>query len=271
MERVIKTVKPFYQYQEISPNVYQQIAQKDGRVVVNDHLKLVTKGEQGGLLRLSSKDVVRDKQKHDIALSNAGNLVQNTWLSKDSSLTGDFKLPLNSLILHSHVKADNQHAVLINDVFFNNTRAKIEPDTNVSITNSELTNSEIRTKPSKDEQVLFINNSVLNKTSLTPVDSSQMIVDSTLDNVKVRGNSDIDASNFKMTTQPAFLHNTSAHGTDVMLQKGVLIISDSDIQEQSFTDKQAINGYLVIKNDCIRGEKPSSTKTSKKTDDLEMG
>lgn len=270
MERVIKPANPFYQYQEIRPNVYQQIAQKDGRVVVNDQLKIVTKGEHGGLLRLSSKDVVRDKQKHDIALSNAGNLVQNTWLSKDSSLAGDFKLPLNSLILHSRVRANNQHAVLIDNAYFNNARVKIEPDTNVSITNSDLTNSEISTKPSQDEQVLFINNSKLNKASLTPVDSSQMIVDSMLDNVKVRGNSDIDASNFKMAAQQAFLHNTSAHGTDVMLQKGVLIISDSDIQEQTFTDKQAINGYLVIKNDCIRGEKPLQAKTAKKTDDLEM-
>lgn len=271
MAIVTTTAKSLYGYEEVSPNVYQQVAYKKGKIHINDHFKLLTKGERGGLLRLSKNKVIQAKQKRDINLSNTGKLTQNTWLSKDSSLNGDFKLPLNSLIMHSQINAKNQHSVLIDSSYFNHTGLSIAPDTSVSIIKSELINSSVKTKPSKEEQVLFINNSSLNKTRLLPENSSQMIVDSILSNVHVRGNSDIDASCLEMKKQSALLNNTSAHGSDVMLDNAVLIISDSDIQEQKFTDKQAINGYLVIKNDQIRGERQTqSASTKTKSDQTEL-
>lgn len=262
-----QTKTPLYYYEEVGPNTFQQVACRDGRIRVDDHLKMIAKDERGGFLHLSDNQVIQDKQKRDIKLSNECKLEQNTWISANSSLRGDFKLPLNSILNRSQIRAENQHSVLVDRSYLDNTSLKIRPDTSVSILKSELINSKIETMPSDEEQVLYINGSDLKKTNLKPVDSSQMILDSSLNNVDIKGNSDIDASYIQMQEQTGKLTNTSVHGSDILLKDAVLIVSDSDIKEQQFTDEQALNGYLVIKGDCMRAE---PTQKVTKTDESDL-
>ena len=263
-----------YQFNKIGENIYQQVAQKKAKVEINDHFRILRKGETGGLIYLSDNSEINAKQKQDIALSNAGARPQNTWIDANSALRGDFRLPMNSIIEHSNINVKNDFALILNNSYLKQVRLHIKPNNSVSITKSDLIKTDLQTKPCQEQEIIYINQSSIKNCKLEPVHSCQTIEDSILDNLKLRGNSDIDASCLEMKEQQALLHNVSAHGTDIFLDKAILIASDCDIKEQKFTDKQAVKNYLVIKNDQLRAErlphpvptKPANTKKSSQTE-----
>lgn len=264
--------KPLYNYEEIRPDVYQQVANHQGEIKVHDHIKMINTGERGGYLQLSNNATIRDKQLHDIALTNSGVWNHNSWLSHDSVLKGDFKLPFDSIIEHSRIAANSNHALLINDSFLNHAKIKILPNTSASIVTSDLKNSKIVASATTQEQVLFVSQSKLDKMDIQAKDSSQMILNSELYNAQFRGNCDIDTT-YLAADETAKLSNMSSHTSDIELHKAMLIANDSDIDQQSFRDDTAINNYLVIKNNHIRGEQLTQTgkqQPSHKAHDLDL-
>ena len=269
------TFNPIYQFNQIGNNVYQQVAKKKAKIEINDHFRIIRKGETGGFIYLSGNPEINSRQKHDIALANAGARPQNTWIDANSTLRGDFRLPMNSIIERSNINVENDFALILNNSYLKQARLQIKPNTSVSITKSDFIKSDLRTQPCDEREIVYINQSSISNTKLEPVHSCQTIEDSILNNIKLRGNSDIDASCLEMKEQQALLRNVSAHGTDIFLDKAILIASDCDIKEQTFTDKQAVKNYLVIKNDQLRAERlphsvPTKSTNTKKPSQTEL-
>lgn len=275
MGTLTKDANNLYNYEEIKPNVYQQVANQQGTIEIQNattkHVKTLNKGDRGGYLKLSDNDVIRAKQIRDINLVNSGTLKHNSWLSYDSTLQGDFKLPINSIIEHSKISAKSDHALLIDDSFLNKTNVVIEPGTSASIIASELKNTDIVTNNSNMHkgQVFFINESRLHDVKCEAQDSSQIIMDSELHNTQLRGNCDIGTS-YVSADEQAKLSNMSVQHTHVGLHKATLIASDSDLNNQELSDETAVHNYLIIKNNQIRGKQFKNNKTKESTNDLDL-
>lgn len=243
-----------YQYKALSDNLYQQVAIKDGVIKSNYAQEQISANQKGGYLKLSDNVIIKKKQLHDIQASNQGLLPQNTWISNNSSLTGDFKLPLNSILHNTKIMAKNQHAVLIDNCYLENNRLNIAPDTSVTIANSKLIDNIIETKPSFQEQVILINQSKLIKMKMQPINGSQMIVNSNLTNVNLKGTNDLCNTRIN-TNEVAVLNNNDISNSKINLQKAKLIMNDSDLKNNHLSDKNAIHDYLIIKQNNIRGTK----------------
>lgn len=258
----VSKAKPLYVFKQVGTDTYQQIALRKGKIVAHGQSQIVNKGELGGFLELSQNNLIRQKQIRDINASNANKLPQTTWLNPQSSLAGDFKLPFGSLFVHSNLRADihtnahvkEQHAVVIDQTYLENTNLHIQPDTSVSIYGCEFFDSKMHTKPSQNEQGLFFKNSQFHNVDFSPVDSSQMFTESQVNHAKFKGNSDIEQSLIDTKAGSVF-HDVFLKQTKMLTNKANVMVSDSDLVKRTLTDRDAISNYLIIKNNKIRGSK----------------
>lgn len=192
---------------------YRQVATDSADLKVNQHNYTVNKGDLGGLFYLSSKPEIKQKQTRDLTNMLNGKLTQNTWLDRNSSLKGDYQVPLNSVLINTQITSKTHEPLVLDNTYSKNSQIKVKQadfssyNTNLDQAKFDLNNSTLALANSdlKNMQAVqvsnsqtLIENSNLDHVKMLPNGASQLVTDSKLKHATIGQNVSINHSNLDM-------------------------------------------------------------------------
>lgn len=167
--------KSFYRFEAAGPNAYRQVASRNYALSYNNKPYLIKKGEKGGLFYLSKDPKVRQYQLRDLKLGLNGKLAQKTWLDKNSSLKGNYRVPQSSLMVNSQGNFKGRESAMLNNSVLVNSKINSDKNNLVVLNCANLNHTNVKMPTAEEKQVLMIDTSNLNYAKLRPQMSSQIL------------------------------------------------------------------------------------------------
>lgn len=167
--------KSFYKFEAAGPNAYRQVASRNYALSYNNKPYIIKKGEKGGFFYLSKDPKIRQYQLLDLQLALNGKLAQKTWLDKNSSLKGNYRVPQSLLMVNSQGNFKGRDSAVLNNSALVNSKINSDKNNLVVISYANLNHTNVKMPAAEEKQVLMIDTSNLNYAKLRPQMSSQIL------------------------------------------------------------------------------------------------
>lgn len=171
----MQKTKSFYRFEAAGPNAYRQVASRNYALSYSNKLYNIKKGEKGGLFYLSKNSKVRQYQLRDLQLALNGKLAQKTWLDKNSSLKGNYRVPQSLLMVNSQGNFKGRDSAVLNNSALVNSKINSDKNNLVVLSYANLNHTNVKMPAAEEKQVLMVDTSNLNYAKLRPQMSSQIL------------------------------------------------------------------------------------------------
>lgn len=174
-------------------STYRQKAKQSSEISVAGITQQIKKGDLGGAFKLSSNPKEALLQRQDLLLSNEGVYGSNLWIDKDSSLSGNIKVPRNGLFINSNVQVEpNGQSAILNDSVLHNSNLKTNKNVQLFVTDKTLLDNVNLDAKSKTPKNAIYQHSSLSNTNHDLQNSDLLIKDSNLVNVNTKDNCNLN-------------------------------------------------------------------------------
>lgn len=167
--------KSFYKFEAAGPNAYRQVALRNYALSYKNKPYMIKKGEKGGLFYLSKDPKVRQYQLRDLRLALNGKLAQKTWLDKNSSLKGNYRVPQSTLMVNSQGNFKGNESAMLNNSVLANSKINSGKNNLIVLNYANLSHTNVKMPDAEEKQVLMVDTSNLNYVKLRPQMSSQIL------------------------------------------------------------------------------------------------
>lgn len=167
--------KSFYKFEAAGPNAYRQVALRNYALSYKNKPYMIKKGEKGGLFYLSKDPKVRQYQLRDLQLALNGKLAQKTWLDKNSSLKGNYRVPQSTLMVNSQGNFKGNESAMLNNSVLANSKINSGENNLIVLNYANLSHTNVKMPDAEEKQVLMVDTSNLNYAKLRPQMSSQIL------------------------------------------------------------------------------------------------
>lgn len=167
--------KSFYKFEAAGPNAYRQVALRNYALSYKNKPYMIKKGEKGGLFYLSKDPKVRQYQLRDLRLALNGKLAQKTWLDKNSSLKGNYRVPQSTLMINSQGNFKGNESAMLNNSVLANSKINSGKNNLIVLNYANLSHTNVKMPDAEEKQVLMVDTSNLNYVKLRPQMSSQIL------------------------------------------------------------------------------------------------
>lgn len=167
--------KSFYKFEAAGPNAYRQVALRNYALSYKNKPYMIKKGEKGGLFYLSKDPKVRQYQLRDLQLALNGKLAQKTWLDKNSSLKGNYRVPQSTLMVNSQGNFKGNESAMLNNSVLANSKINSGKNNLIVLNYANLSHTNVKMPDAEEKQVLMVDTSNLNYAKLRPQMSSQIL------------------------------------------------------------------------------------------------
>lgn len=124
---------------------------------------------------MSKDPKIRQYQLLDLQLALNGKLAQKTWLDKNSSLKGNYRVPQSLLMVNSQGNFKGRDSAVLNNSALVNSKINSDKNNLVVISYANLNHTNVKMPAAEEKQVLMIDTSNLNYAKLRPQMSSQIL------------------------------------------------------------------------------------------------